>query len=183
MAHFRGYMSALGKPMQTREAGRTGMRAGIKGPHVGIEVEAVGDKLYVFTTSGRNGCGGTACIAVVTDPGAPVPDRKVNLDPYGELTLGELGETVATIGDPCEMLPIRYVIVDDVPCAYFPSMLYDDAQSDDVVCYAHYGQHGRASLDYLDECPAATPAEYAELHAELTGIYDDVILQVEAHNL
>ena len=100
MAHFRGYMNAHGKPMQTRLAGKNGMRAGINCQHVGIEIEAVGDKLYVFTTSGRNGCGGVACIAVVTDPGAPVPDRKVVLNPYGEF--GEPNDTVAMSGNQGE---------------------------------------------------------------------------------
>ena len=184
MAHFRGYMSALGKPMLTRLAGKNGMRAGINGPHVGIEIEAVGDKLYVFSTSGRNGYGGTACIAIVTDPGASALDRKVNLNPYGEFTPAELGETVAPVGDPCVMLPVRYVVdsYDNEVTAYFPTILYDERKYADVVCYTHYGQHGAASLEYLKECRQATPTEYADLHAELTGIYDDVVLQVEAHN-
>ena len=180
-------MNAHGKPAQTREAGKNGMRAGIKCQHVGIEIEAVGDKLYVFTTSGRNGCGDVACIAIVTDTGAPALDRKVNLNPFGEFTPAELGETVATIGDPCEMLPVRYIVEPldgdctewDEPCAYFPTLSAGDSL---ITCYMHTGQHSGADPDYFKHHRAATPAEYAELHAELTGIYDDVILQVEAHN-
>ena len=135
--------------------------------------------------------GATAAVAwlvlpVVTDPGAPVPDRKVSLNPYGELTSVELGETVATVGNPCVMLPVRYIVDDvdgdDQVTAYFPTIFYDEHRNNNVVCYAHYGQHGEATPGYLEECRQATPAEYAELHAELTGIYDDVVLQVEPHN-
>ena len=37
--------------------------------------------------------------------------------------------------------------------------------------YAHVGQHGSASRDYIDQCVDASPAEYSELLAELTDIY------------
>lgn len=45
-----------------------------------------------------------------------------------------------------------------------------------MLCYAHIGQHGTASLDYYWETKPANPEEYAELLAELRGIYTDAPL-------
>ena len=41
-----------------------------------------------------------------------------------------------------------------------------------VTCYAHVGQHGVASLGYVNEREAASETEYADLHAELSQIYE-----------
>lgn len=48
-----------------------------------------------------------------------------------------------------------------------------------IVCYQHIGQHGEASIDYYSATTAAAPAEYAELHKELQGIYNDVELNIK----
>ena len=48
-----------------------------------------------------------------------------------------------------------------------------------IVCYAHLGQHSEADIDYYSTTTAATPAEYAELHKELQGIYNDVVLNIK----
>lgn len=40
-----------------------------------------------------------------------------------------------------------------------------------MLCYAHIGQHGTCSIDYYHETKPASPDEYADLLAELTGIY------------
>jgi len=41
-----------------------------------------------------------------------------------------------------------------------------------MLCYAHVGQHGSASDEYVSRNTVpAKPNEYADLHKELTGIY------------
>ena len=48
-----------------------------------------------------------------------------------------------------------------------------------VAIYAHIGQHGYANPDYLKEWSNdAIQGEYADLHAELQGIYDAVDLVI-----
>lgn len=49
-----------------------------------------------------------------------------------------------------------------------------------LVCYAHIGQHGECSMDWLyqDTMPA-TKEEYQDLFKELTIIYDDTKLIVK----
>lgn len=41
-----------------------------------------------------------------------------------------------------------------------------------ATCYAHVGQHGSCSRDWYWTTRAATPAEYADLLAELRSIYE-----------
>lgn len=41
-----------------------------------------------------------------------------------------------------------------------------------VVCYAHIGQHSAASFGYIAECLPADDSAYADLHAELSCIYE-----------
>jgi hypothetical protein len=56
-------------------------------------------------------------------------------------------------------------------CAY----LLDDPATYEpgfVGCYVHVGQHGSASTVWLQKGRPATPAEYADLLAELRGIYE-----------
>ena len=47
-----------------------------------------------------------------------------------------------------------------------------------VDCYAHVGQHGSATEEFIAECDMATASEYAELHEELNVTYDDYRLVV-----
>lgn len=50
-----------------------------------------------------------------------------------------------------------------------------------VMSYMHIGQHGEASLTYTDcYTVPASPQEYADLLRELTGIYNDVPLEIRA---
>ena len=144
------------------------MRAGIKSHTIGVEIEAVGDKpVCLYTDDTVKGSeGAVKCIAIVTDPSASRPDHKVRLNPFGNVDPADMGETVATIGDPCTMLPVCYVvdsdIIDDVT-AYFPTM---DTGGRYITCYQHIGQHSAASPGYLEECRQATPVEYADLHTQ-----------------
>lgn len=41
-----------------------------------------------------------------------------------------------------------------------------------ATCYAHVGQHGVCSREWYNGTRAATPAEYADLLAELRRIYE-----------
>lgn len=43
----------------------------------------------------------------------------------------------------------------------------------DLTCYAHVGQHGSCSPGWYNETREAKPDEYADLLAELRGIYED----------
>ncbi len=56
--------------------------------------------------------------------------------------------------------------------ALFPTEKYTDARPELITCYAHIGQHGCAHIDATQEGRPATPAEYADLLAELRGIYE-----------
>jgi len=55
--------------------------------------------------------------------------------------------------------------------AVFPTMAESYAGYH-MLCYAHVGQHGTCSLDYYRETTPATPEQYADLLAELRGIYE-----------
>jgi hypothetical protein len=57
----------------------------------------------------------------------------------------------------------------------FPSHEPDDGMR---TCYAHVGQHSACSRSWYRTTRAAQPTEYADLLAELTGIYDDCELVV-----
>ncbi len=60
--------------------------------------------------------------------------------------------------------------------AFFPTL---PSNPDRMVCYAHVGQHGEASMEYYYyRTKPAKPDEYTELLAELTQIYDDCDLVV-----
>jgi len=53
--------------------------------------------------------------------------------------------------------------------AIFPEMSEGPGR---FTCYAHIGQHGTASREWIRESTRpATPSEYANLHAELSQIY------------
>ena len=56
--------------------------------------------------------------------------------------------------------------------AVFPYVPHNRAQTL-VACYAHIGQHGSAQMTHvLSATQPATPDEYADLHCELTQIYE-----------
>lgn len=60
--------------------------------------------------------------------------------------------------------------------AFLPEL---PAARGNVVCYAHIGQHGEASIEYYHSTREALPSEYAPLHDELKGIYNDIELSVK----
>ncbi len=53
--------------------------------------------------------------------------------------------------------------------AIFPSLV--GTNEHDMTCYAHVGQHGSCSHQYIYRTRLATPDEYADLLRELVGIY------------
>lgn len=52
--------------------------------------------------------------------------------------------------------------------AFFPEAT---CQRGNIMSYQHIGQHGEASLEFYNETKPAKKDEYAELYAELKGIY------------
>jgi len=68
-------------------------------------------------------------------------------------------------------IPVLFRIHQGELCAFFPSLVWD--QRGNITCYAHVGQHGAASPLCLSEGRRATPDEYADLLAELRGIYSE----------
>ena len=82
-------------------------------------------------------------------------------------------------------LPVIFRMYRGELCAYFPTEEWDFSGIM-ITCYAHVGQHGGASRLWLQKGRLATPAEYADLLAELRGIYengeDAVILKVYKRN-
>ncbi len=56
--------------------------------------------------------------------------------------------------------------------ACFPS-LPGTNDSRTFLCYSHVGQHGSASLPWYRDTRPAKPSEYADLLAELRGIYEN----------
>jgi hypothetical protein len=55
--------------------------------------------------------------------------------------------------------------------AVFPT-LPQDVQGRYFTVYAHVGQHGGGGFDWYAKTRAAEPTEYADLLAELRGIYE-----------
>ena len=60
--------------------------------------------------------------------------------------------------------------------AFLPEL---PANRGNIMCYEHFGQHGEASLDFYNATTEATAREYAELHKELQGIYNDIELNIK----
>ncbi len=54
-------------------------------------------------------------------------------------------------------------------CAYLPTLAW--TRQGDITSYAPVGQHGGACRTWLQKGRPATPEEYADLLAELRGIY------------
>lgn len=67
-------------------------------------------------------------------------------------------------------LPVIFRVYARELCAYFPTERFDE--SGNITCYAHVGQHGGASPFWLSKGRLAKPEEYADLLAELRGIYE-----------
>lgn len=57
--------------------------------------------------------------------------------------------------------------------AAFPTLPSDSSDWYNFTVYAHVGQHGSASPDWFRKGRLASPAEYADLLAELRGIYEN----------
>lgn len=57
--------------------------------------------------------------------------------------------------------------------AAFPTLHSDSSNWYNFTCYAHIGQHGSASPQWFRKGQLARPAEYADLLAELRGIYEN----------
>lgn len=55
--------------------------------------------------------------------------------------------------------------------AVFPTDPASCSNPDEFTLYQHVGQHGAANLGWYRRTRAATPEEYADLLAELQGIY------------
>ena len=60
--------------------------------------------------------------------------------------------------------------------AFLPEL---SANVGNVVCYAHTGQHGEASIQYYHDNKTALPNEYEPLHKELKGIYSDFEISIK----
>lgn len=66
-------------------------------------------------------------------------------------------------------IPVLFRVQRGELCAYLPSLVWDDRGN--ITCYARVGQHGSASPIFMGKGRPATPTEYADLLAELQGIY------------
>ena len=63
---------------------------------------------------------------------------------------------------------------DGTVVAFFPETMHDGScNPGNIMSYEHNGQHGEASIDYFRECRPCSEDEYADLLAELEGIYTD----------
>lgn len=71
---------------------------------------------------------------------------------------------------PAPTLPVIFRIHRKELCAYFPTERFN--LMGHITCYAHVGQHGGANPAWLSKGRPATPDEYADLLAELKGIYE-----------
>lgn len=67
-----------------------------------------------------------------------------------------------------EITPVIFRVYRGELCAYFPAEPWD-MFGNYITCYAHIGQHGAASLDWLQKGRPATENEYAALKKELEG--------------
>lgn len=70
------------------------------------------------------------------------------------------------------VLPVIFRVWRGEVAAYFPTEHWDTRGS--VTCYVHVGQHGGADRSWLWKGKRATPAQYADLLAELQSIYETV---------
>lgn len=64
--------------------------------------------------------------------------------------------------------PNEYTDETDI-LAVFPDIIEQPGAEGGILTYSHVGQHGYASLEYLEELEDATPEEYEPLKEELEG--------------
>jgi hypothetical protein len=54
--------------------------------------------------------------------------------------------------------------------AYFPNDNWNSTNTSYKSSYSHIGQHSACLDEYANDCPAATPEQYADLKQELESI-------------
>lgn len=67
-----------------------------------------------------------------------------------------------------DALPVMFRVSDETVTAVFPTLPAD--ASGMLTCYAHVGQHGACSQDWLRTTRPAAPDEYRDLLRELDGL-------------
>jgi len=68
--------------------------------------------------------------------------------------------------------PVIFRIINKELLAIFPTL---PANRGNMVVYAHIGQHGEASIEYIQSGRPALPEEYDDLLQELVSMgYDDL---------
>ena len=147
------------------------------------------DPYPTFTLTGDDGNGyGLYCSGCDTNLMPPVYCASCDGD------MPEDGTGRAEMPGTCEMcyrqhcqhegglppVPVAYLLesADDGDVfAFFPEE--DKGMAPGLfTVYAHVGQHGGADGGYLRDAEPADPVDYADLHAELTKIYDDSVLVI-----
>lgn len=69
-----------------------------------------------------------------------------------------------------ETLPVLFRKSQGEVTAVFPTVC--GSGPDDMTCYAHVGQHGICCRAWYNSTRPANPEDYADLLAELRGIYE-----------
>ena len=66
--------------------------------------------------------------------------------------------------------------------ALFPDLYHNERMygKSQITAYLHVGQHCAARADLIDDLEPATPEEYAELLAELRGMYETAMAPGDA---
>lgn len=98
---------------------------------------------------------------------------KQELESYGELQVmeNESANEEATVDAENVIFkrePNEYTDETDI-LAVFPDIIEQPGDEGRILTYSHVGQHGYASLEYLEELEDATPEEYEPLKEELEG--------------
>lgn len=126
-----------------------------------------------------------ACAAVRAKRGIGEPSfREPDLSNGGVVRIGQAGVRVDAAGRPIappDVLPVIFRIWCGDVIALFPTRRPDSVTEPLCMSYQHVGQHGHASLALTQEGRPATPAEYADLMAEIRSIYEaegDCVLKV-----
>jgi hypothetical protein len=74
---------------------------------------------------------------------------------------------------PREKLPVIFRKKYGKVTAVFPTLCWSGPY--DMTCYAHVGQHGACDIGWYNTTKAAKPEDYADLLAELKGIYEKAL--------
>lgn len=98
---------------------------------------------------------------------------KQELESYGELQVmeNESANEDATVDAENVIFkrePNEYTDETDI-LAVFPDIIEQPGDEGRILTYSHVGQHGYASLEYVEELEDATPEEYEPLKEELEG--------------